>query len=199
VDEAAHDLAAQPPLRGPLLASDVHRLPVRRRDARGPPRRVDRRARAGHPPDSRHAPTIAALRCFRGNTLSGAGLCAEVGDWRRFRPKQLSGFLGIVPTEHTSDAKRRQGSITKAGSVHARRLLVEAAHHYRHKPAVGDGLAHRQHAQDPRVIEISWRAQRRLHQRWQVLAGQRHKPAGVVAIACARELAAFCWEAATLN
>ena len=120
-------------------------------------------------PDSRHAPTIAALRCFRGiDTLSGAGLCAEVGDWRRFRPKQLSGFLGIVPTEHTSDAKRRQGSITKAGSVHARRLLVEAAHHYRHKPAVGDGLAHRQHAQDPRVIEISWRAQRRLHQRWQV-------------------------------
>jgi len=104
-----------------------------------------------------------------------------------------------VPTEHTSDAKRRQGSITKAGSVHARRLLVEAAHHYRHKPAVGDGLAHRQHAQDPRVIEISWRAQRRLHQRWQVLAGQRHKPAGVVAIACARELAAFCWEAATPN
>jgi len=151
-------------------------------------------------PDSRHAPTIAALRCFRGiDTLSGAGLCAEVGDFTRFRPKQLAGFLGIVPTEHTSDTKRRQGSITKAGPVHARRLLVEAAHHYRHRPAVGDGLARRQHGQDPRVIEISWRAQRRLHQRWNVLAGQRHKPAGVVAIACARELAAFCWEAATLN
>lgn len=151
-------------------------------------------------PDSRHAPMIAALRCFRGiDTLSAAGLCAEVGDWQRFRPKQLSGFLGIVPTEHTSDTKRRQGSITKAGSVHARRLLVEAAHHYRHHPAIGDGLARRQHGQDPRVIEIAWRAQRRLHQRWQVLAGQRRKPAGVVAIACARELAAFCWEAATLN
>lgn len=151
-------------------------------------------------PDSRHAPTIAALRCFRGiDTLSAAGLCAEVGDWQRFRPKQLSGFLGIVPSEHTSDRNRRQGSITKAGSIHARRLLVEAAHHYRHRPAVGDGLARRQHGQDPRVIEISWRAQRRLHQRWQVLAGQRRKPAGVVAIACARELAAFCWEATTLN
>jgi transposase len=151
-------------------------------------------------PDSRHAPTIARLRCFRGiDTLSAAGLCAEVGDWQRFRPKQLSGFLGIVPTEHTSDTRRRQGSITKAGSIHARRLLVEAAHHYRHRPAVGDGLARRQHGQDPRVIEISWRAQRRLHQRWNVLAGQRHKPAGVVAIACARELAAFCWEAATLT
>ena len=150
-------------------------------------------------PDSTHATTIARLRCFRGiDTLSAAGLCAEIGDWRRFRPKPLSGFLGIVPTEHTSDTKRRQGSITKAGPVHARRLLVEAAHHYRHQPAVGEGLQRRQHGQDPRVIEISWRAQRRLHQRWTVLRGQRHKPAGVVAIACARELAAFCWEAATL-
>ncbi len=151
-------------------------------------------------PDSRHAPTIATLRCFRGiDTLSAAGLCAEIGDWRRFRPKQLSGFLGIVPTEYTSDTKRRQGSITKAGSTHARRLLVEAAHHYRHRPIVGDSLARRQHGQDPRVIEISWRAQRRLHQRWQVLGLQRRKPTGVVAIACARELAAFCWEAATLT
>jgi transposase len=151
-------------------------------------------------PESSHAATIARLRCFRGiDTLSAAGLCAEVGDWRRFRPKQLSGFLGIVPSEHTSDRKRRQGSITKAGSVHARRLLVEAAHHYRHHPAIGDGLGRRQRGQDPRVIAIAWRAQRRLHQRWQLLAGQRRKPAGVVAIACARELAAFCWEAATLT
>lgn len=151
-------------------------------------------------PDSRHAAVIARLRCFRGiETLTAAGLCAEIGDWQRFRPKQLSGFLGIVPTEHTSDTKRRQGSITKAGSVHARRLLVEAAHHYRHRPAIGDSLARRQHGQDPRAIEIAWRAQRRLHQRWEVLAGQRRKPAGVVVIACARELAAFCWEAATLT
>jgi transposase len=51
------------------------------------------------------------------------------------------GELQIVPSEHTSDLKRRQGSITKAGSVHARRLLVEAAHHYRHRPAIGDKLA----------------------------------------------------------
>jgi transposase len=151
-------------------------------------------------PDSRHAPTIAALRCFRGiDTLTAAGLCAEIGDFNRFRPKKLSGFLGIVPTEHTSDTKRRQGSITKAGPVHARRLLVEAAHHYRHRPAIGDALARRQHGQDPRVIDIAWRAQKRLHARWQLLAGQRRKPAGVVAIACARELAAFCWEAATLT
>jgi transposase len=69
---------------------------------------------------------------------------------------------------------------------------------YRHRPAVGDGLARRQHGQDPRVIEIAWRAQHRLHQRWQHLHSHRRKPAGVVAIAVARELAAFLWEAATL-
>jgi transposase len=152
-------------------------------------------------PESGHAPVIARLRCFRGiDTLSAAGLCAEVGDFGRFqRPKRLSGFLGIVPSERTSDRKRRQGSITKAGPGHARRLLVEAAHHYRYQPRIGETLARRQRGQDARVLEIAWRAQRRLHQRWQHLYRERRKPAGVVAIACARELAAFLWEAATLD
>lgn len=152
-------------------------------------------------PECAHAPVIARLRCFRGtDTLTAAGLCAEVGDFRRFpRPTMLSGFLGIVPSERTSDLKRRQGSITKAGPTHARRLLVEAAHHYRYPPRIGEMLARRQAGQDPRVIEIAWRAQRRLHQRWQHLHTKRRKPAGVVAVACARELAAFLWEAATLD
>ena len=152
-------------------------------------------------PASSHATTIARLRCFRGiDTLSAAGLCAEVGDFRRFpKPTLLSGFLGIVPSERTSDSKRRQGSITKAGPSHARRLLVEAAHHYRYPPRIGDVLARRQNGQDPRNIEIAWRAQRRLHSRWQHLRHQRRKPAGVTAIAVSRELAAFLWEAATLD
>jgi transposase len=151
-------------------------------------------------PGCSHARTIAGLRCFRGiDTLTAAGVCADVGDWRRFRkPKYLSGFLGIVPSEHTSDSKRRQGSITKAGPGHARRLLVEAAWHYRHRPAVGATLARRQQSQDPRAIAIAWRAQQRLHQRYSDLA-RRRKPSGVISIACARELAAFCWEAATLD
>ncbi|MCA1701417.1 MAG: transposase [Actinobacteria bacterium] len=152
-------------------------------------------------PECSHAPVIARLRCFRGiDTLSAAGLCTEVGDFARFpRPSLLSGFLGIVPSERTSDTKRRQGSITKAGPPHARRLLVEAAWHYRHRPSIGETLARRQHGQDPRIIEIAWRAQRRLHQRWTHLHHERRKPSGVVAIACARELAAFLWEAATLD
>ena len=94
-------------------------------------------------PQSSHAQAVARLRCFRGiDTLTAAGLCAEVGDFTRFaKPALLSGFLGVVPSEYTSDEKRVQGQITKAGPPHARRLLVEAAHHYRHRPAVGEGLA----------------------------------------------------------
>jgi len=152
-------------------------------------------------PECSHAAAIARLRCFRGiDTLSAAGQCAEVGDFGRFqRPRLPAGFLGIVPSERTSDGKRRQGSIAKAGPGHARRLLVEAAHHYRSQPRIGETLARRQRGQDARVIEIAWRAQRRLHQRRQHLYHQRRKPAGLVAIACARELSAFLWEAATLD
>ena len=77
-------------------------------------------------------PTLPArLRCLRGiDTLTAFGLCAEIGEWERFdRPDQLAAYLGIVPCEHTTGAQRRLGSITKAGSTHARRLLVEASWH----------------------------------------------------------------------
>jgi transposase len=152
-------------------------------------------------PDSPHAQTIARLRCFRGvDTLTAAGLCAEVTDFGRFgKPKQLWGFLGIVPSEHSSGDERRQGAITKAGSAHARRLLVEAVPKYRHRPAVGAKLARRQRGQDPRVVETAWRCQRRVHKRWLALVPGRGKPKGVATVACARELAAFLWEAAMLD
>ena len=105
----------------------------------------------GAVPNSSHAETIKRLRCFRSiDTLTAAGLCAEVGDFARFpKPALLSGFLGIVPSEYTSDEKRTQGHITKAGPTNARRLLVEAAHNYRHRPAVGESLKARQSGQDP--------------------------------------------------
>jgi transposase len=152
-------------------------------------------------PESSHAKLVARLRCFRGiDTLTAAGICAEVGDFHRFsRPKLLAGFLGITPSERTSDEKRRQGGITKAGSHHARRLLVEAAHHYARTPRLSGDLRRRQDGQDPRACEIAWRAQRRLHARWQHLRSHRGKPAGKVAVACARELACFIWEAATIE
>jgi transposase len=149
-------------------------------------------------PASPFADTIARHRCFRGiDTLTAAGISAEVGDFRRFRhPRLVSGYLGLVPSERTSDERRRQGSITKAGPSHSRRLLVEAALHYRHQPRLDERLAARQAGQDPRVCQIAWRAQRRLHARWRTLLLRRGKPSGVAAVACARELASFLWEAA---
>lgn len=152
-------------------------------------------------PTSPYADVVGVLRCFRGvDTLTAAGLAAEIGDSSRFdHPDRLAGFLGIVPCEHTSDGKRRQGSITKAGPGHARRLLVEAAHHYRRPPRVGVTLSRRQQDQDPRVCAIAWRAQQRLHRQWTKLHGQRRKRATVTAVAVARELSGFLWEAATVK
>jgi transposase len=151
-------------------------------------------------PDSPWAQTIARLRCFRGiDTLSAVGLCAEIGDFERFaHPRQLGAYLGLVPSERTSDEKRRQGQITKAGPKHSRRLLVEAAKHSWRRPARSEQLRRRQDGQDPRVVEVAWRAQRRLHRQWHKLATERRRPANVATVACARELAAFVWEAATL-
>ncbi len=145
------------------------------------------------------APTVARLRCLRGiDTLTAVGLCAEIGEWDRFdHPDHLSAYLGIVPSERTSGQQRRLGSITKAGSTHARRLLIEAAYHYRRGPAVGEALERRQRSQAPEIINISWRAQRRLNARWRQLKDARKKPNGIVVVAIARELAAYCSEIAT--
>lgn len=125
------------------------------------------------------AGTVVRLRCLRGiDTLSALGLCAEIGEWERFdHPDQLSAYLGIVPSERTSGAQRRLGSITKAGSTQARRLMIEASYHYRRGPAVGEAL------------------ERRLNARWRQLKDARKKPDGIVAVAIARELA--CWEITT--
>jgi transposase len=146
-------------------------------------------------PDSPWAQTVARLRCLRGiDTLSAVGLCAEVGDFERFdRPGRLMSYLGLVPSENSSGETRRQGAITKTGSRHARRLLVEAAWHYRKAPSRGQALKRRQDGQPANVIAISWQAQQRLHRVWRRLDGERAKRRTIVAVAVARELAGFCW------
>jgi transposase len=151
--------------------------------------------------DSPWAEEVARLRCLRGlDTLSALGLCAEIGDFDRFgRPGQLMSYLGMVPSENTTGDKRRLGSITKSGSQHARRLLVEAAWHYRKPPRVGRELARRQQGQPQHVTAISWQAQRRLYRTWQRLDGQRGKRRTIVAVAVGRELAGFCWAVATAD
>ncbi len=147
------------------------------------------------------AETISKLRCLRGiDTVTAYGICGEVGDFQRFEhPRTLTAYLGIVPSEYSSGESTKRGPITKAGSPHARRLLVEAAQHYRHKPAVTDRLKARQRGQDPRACEIGWRCQQRLHHNWQRLRLERGKPGNVVVIALARELANFVWEAGQLQ
>jgi transposase len=152
-------------------------------------------------PQSPWAETIVRLRCLRGiETVTAFGLCCEIADFRRFaRPSSLAGYLGIVPSEHSSGEQVKRGAITKAGSSHARRLLVEAAQHYRHQPAIASRLASRQRGQDPRACEIGWRCQQRLHRQWQRLRLQRGKPANVVVLALARELSNFVWEVGQLT
>jgi transposase len=151
--------------------------------------------------DSPWAQTVARLRCLRGvDTLSAVGLCAEVGNFERFqRPGPLMSYLGLVPSENSSGETRRQGAITKTGSRHARRLLVEAAWHYRRAPRLGTTLERRQQAQPAAVIAIAWKAQQRLHRTWRRLDTQRGKRRTIVAVAVARQLAGFVWAIATTD
>src|SRR5262245_17477286 len=152
-------------------------------------------------PGSPWARSVGRLRCLRGiDTLSAVGLCAEIGDFARFeRPGQLMSYLGLVPSEHSTGQTRRQGAITKSGSRHARRLLVEAAWHYRRPPRKGSTLERRQVGQPPHALAISWKAQQRLHQLWRRLDAERGKRRTVVAVAVARHLAGYCWAITTTD
>lgn len=145
-------------------------------------------------PASPWAVQIGRLRCLRGvDTLTAVGLCAEIGDFERFaKAEQLMSYIGLVPCENTTGQQRRLGSITKTGSGHARRLLVEAAWHYRARPSVGRALSDRQESQPPQAIAVAWSAQQRLHRTWTRLE-QHAKRRTIIAVAAARELAGFCW------
>jgi transposase len=143
---------------------------------------------------------VGRLRCLRGiDTLTAVGLCAEIGDFARFgKAPQLMSYLGLVPSEHSSGESRRLGSITKSGSRHARRLLVEAAWHYRSPPRVGREIERRQEGQPAAATAVAWSAQRRLHRTYSRLR-KRNKRATVVTVAVARELAGFCWAIALIE
>jgi transposase len=151
-------------------------------------------------PASGWAPLVERLRCLRGiDTLSATGLCCEIGDFARFaKAGQLMSFVGLVPSEDSTGDRRRLGSITKTGSRHARRLLVEAAWHYRNPPRLGRELQDRQTGQPAEAIAISWSAQQRLHRTWRRLE-RRGKRRTIIAVAAARELAGFCWAIARIE
>jgi transposase len=139
------------------------------------------------------APAVARLRSFRGiDTLSAVTLLAEVGDFRRFgSAASFMAFTGLVPSEHSSGLSVRHGSITKTGNAHLRRILVEAAWSYRHRPYVGQALAQRLEGQPPEVIAYAWAAQLRLCGKFRKLALTKSPNKAVVAVA--RELSGFVW------
>jgi transposase len=141
---------------------------------------------------------VQRLRCFRGiDDLTALTIAAELGDARRFAtaPSTMA-YVGLVPSEHSSGTKQARGAITKTGNAHLRRVLVEAAWHYRHHPFVGDTLRRRQTGAPPSVIARAWTAQQRLHRRYQRLAA-RGKPKQHIVTAVARELTGFVWAALT--
>jgi transposase len=139
-------------------------------------------------------PLVQALQALRGVQLIAAmTLVAELQDFLRFdNPRQLMAFVGLVPGEHSSGPKRRQGSITKAGNSVARRMLVEVAWHYQHSPRVSPIIATRQDQLPKAITDIAWKAQLRLNAKFKrLLARRMMKNKAVVAVA--RELAGFVW------
>ena len=141
------------------------------------------------------APVVEALVALRGiDKLAATVLLAELGDISRFdSPKQLMSYLGLVPSEHSSGRRRRQGAITLTGNGHARRMLVECAWSYRF-PARQTMHLKRKAKEAPEAAKaIAWRAQKRLCGRYRQLS-QAGKNIKLVCVAIARELVGFIWD-----
>ena len=145
--------------------------------------------------EERFAPVVSRLRAFRGiDTLTAMTLIAELHDFMRFdSARGLMAFLGLVPSEHSSGGKEQRGQITKAGNGHVRRLLIEAAWHYRHRPSVAS-LKKRREGVPAEVVALADKAMTRLHRRFNRFL-ERGKARPKVAVAIARELTGFVWAA----
>jgi transposase len=138
---------------------------------------------------------IQGLQALRGvAAVSAATIVAEVGQLSRFtNARQLMGYSGLVPSEYTTGPRRRLGAITKTGNAHLRRVVIEAAWAYRFGPAVRSPLRERQAGLDPAIVEIAWRAQKRLHDRYRTLTA-KGKNNNQVMTAVGRELLGFIWD-----
>jgi len=150
--------------------------------------------------NSEFTDVVHRLGCLRGvSTLTGFGLAVEIGDWHRFTGATIGAYLGLVPTEHSSGGSRSQGSITKTGNTHARRLLVEAAwHHRRTYRTPGATMRTRWEQAPPAARARGHEGNRRLHHRWQGFNERKKKPV-IANVAVARELAGWCWSLAVLK
>jgi transposase len=124
-------------------------------------------------------------------------MVSEVGDFTRFaRARQLMGYSGAVASEDSSGPRTYRGAITKTGNAHVRRVLIEAAWCYRHRPAIGATLRKRHAAVDAEVQAIAWKAQHRLYARFRALTAHG-KPRQLAVTAVGRELLGFMWAIGT--
>jgi transposase len=137
---------------------------------------------------------VQALQALRGIAkISAVTVVAELGKISRFgNPRQLMGYSGAVSSEYSSGEKTHRGRITKTGNAHLRRIVVEAAWAYRHRPSISANLAMRQKEVSPEVKEVAWKAQHRLYQRYLRLV-IKGKIKQKVVTALARELLGFIW------
>ena len=149
--------------------------------------------------DSEFTPLVRRLGCLRGvRTLTGFALAVEIGDWHRFTGNTIGSFVGLVPSEYSSGTSRVQGSITKTGNTHVRRLLVEAAWHHRARYVVGKTMRDRWDLAPAAARARGDEGNRRLHQRWVKFIDRKKKPT-IANVAIARELAGWCWSLAVLE
>jgi transposase len=142
-----------------------------------------------------YAEAVGALRCFRGiDTVTAITIVAELYSFARFTsPRGLMAYLGLIPSEHTSSLNTRRGAIMKTGNSHVRRVLIEAAWNYRHRPQIGV-LKKRRQGQPAAVVALADRAMQRLYRRFTRLTA-RGMPSPKAVVAVARELAGFVWAA----
>jgi transposase len=139
---------------------------------------------------------VGRLRCFRGvDTLTAMVFVAELYSFGRFAsPRALMAFLGLIPGERSSGERERGTGLTKTGNGFVRRLMVEAAKHYRQRPGLSAALRARQEGQPGEVVAGAQQAVRRLHRRYWHLV-QRGKSPNTATGAVARELVGCLWAA----
>jgi transposase len=139
-------------------------------------------------------PMVEAFQSLRGvQFISAVTVVCELGDITRFdNPRQLMGYLGLVPSEHSTGSRRRLGGITKTGNGHARRALVESAWSYRWPAKVSRIIRKRQEALPVAIQDISWKAQVRLCKKYRRLVARGKSP-NIAVTAIARELSAYMW------
>lgn len=146
--------------------------------------------------DEPYSEAVGRLMCLRGvKEITAMVLISEIYDFRRFpTAPEFTAYLGLVPSEHSSGGPghEKRGGITKTGNKHVRRILVEAAWHYRSRPSIQGDLKKRIEGQPPGIVRHAWKAQRRLHRTyWKMVSSGKQTP--VAATAVARELAGFVW------